>query len=48
MNACSFEKNWYRRLFTMNPPHFIVVSFFMAVRSHLLVVVVALLLYIWR
>ena len=47
MNAHSFEKNWYGRPFTMNPPRFIVVSSFMTVRSHLLVVVVALLLYVW-
>ena len=40
-NACSFEKNWYGRLFTMNPPHFIVVSSFVAIHSRLLVVVVA-------
>ena len=48
-NACSFEKNWYGRPFTMNPPSFIVVliSSFVAVRSHLLVVVVVALLYIW-
>ena len=47
MNA--FEKNWYRQPFTMNPPHFIVVliSSFMVVRSHLLVVVVALLYICW-
>ena len=48
MNARSFEKNWYGQPFTMNPPCFIVVSSFMVVHSHLLVVVVALLLYVWR
>ena len=47
-NARSFEKNWYRWPFTMNPPRFIVVliSSFMAVCSRLLVVVVALL-HVW-
>ena len=44
--ACSFKKNWYGWLFTMNPPHFILISSFVAVRSHLLVVVA--LLYVWR
>ena len=48
-NARSFEKNWYGRPFTMNPPRFIVVliSSFVAVRSRLLVVVVVALLYVW-
>ena len=46
---CSLEKNWYGRPFTMNPPRFILISSFVAVRSRLLVVVVvvvALLLYV--
>ena len=49
--ARSFEKNWYGRPFTMNPPCFILISSFVAVRSRLLVVVVvALLLYVcwWK
>ena len=47
MSASSFEENWYRWPFTMNPPHFIVVSSFVVVRSRLYIVVVALLLYVW-